>query len=173
MKSVHAWEAPMGSFSKTRTRGNHIHHPFSGRTPKRAGRKTCHPSKCLARVYTEVLHFYLQPSATLLSSFSLPSAVYFQPYAFIPSNRSFFSSASRSTCHLLSVDRFTFSLSHFQRVTKYDIYFGLYFTGLRGHVCPTGGHMCPHRPAACLPWWLKAESRSAKLWCIRARATDY
>ena len=127
------------------------------------------PGKCLARVYTEVLHFYLQPSATWLSSFSLPSAACFQPICFHPIRPQPFPSAFQSTCRLLSVDRFTFSLSHFQPFTKNGIYFDLYFTGLRGHVCPPEGHTCPLRPVTCLPWWLKAESRSAKLWCIRAR----
>ena len=74
---------------------------------------------------------------------------------------------------LLSVDRFTFSPSHFQQLTKICVYFGLFstssrhlLTSLGGHICPRGGHACPLRPAKPAPWWLKGESRSAKPRCI-------
>ena len=102
----------------------------------------------LARVYTEVLHFHFHPSHIQPSVFS----------------------------RLLSVDRFTFSLPHFQTLAKIGIYFGRFstgaflpFTGLGGHTCPPIGHTCPPRPVQPAPWCVKGESGSAKLWCIRAR----
>ena len=55
-----------------------------------------------------------------------------------------------------------FQPPHFQWVTLEWIYPGEIWTSL-------GGHTCPPRLVHSSPWWLKAESRSAKLRCIRAR----
>ena len=56
-----------------------------------------------------------------------------------------------------------------RNLPKADIYFAPSFIIPVGHGCPKGGHICPPRHTSALPWWLKAEGRSAKLRCIRAR----
>ena len=108
--------------------------------------QTCTPTSdaptILARVYTEVLHFYLQPSAVY---------IYF--------------------------DRFRRSMSHYQHLS---LFWHLYFRKepqphidfhepWRTHMSALRTHVSS-RTFLHLPWWLKAESRSAKLWCKRVRA---
>ena len=117
------------------------HIPQAGGLPQRA--------KSLARVYTEVLHFYLQPSAIAQKHLILN--------AFILKGRN---ATPFSPCR-------TAPTHHAEHIYPPPIV----FTSLVGHVCPPPLVFTPIWPLP--PWWLKGESRSAKLRCIRARPTTW
>ena len=99
----------------------------------------------LARVYTDVLHFHFHPSHRCLQPFRF--RFYVSVYQMIPQKV-----------------QFTFTPSHVHLHT---------FTGLVGHTCPKGGHMCPPSPMLLSPRCVKGESGSAELRCIRARGKSW
>ena len=114
-----------------------------------------------------ISNFYLQPSAPCFHPRKLPSDIL--PSAFSHSTFSLQPIYFQST-DLLSVRLISNGLQ------GNGIYFSfpsanraIEVTSLGGHTCPPVGHMYSPRLEMSAPWWLKAEGRSSKPRCIRAR----